>query len=338
MFTGIIEAMGAVVRLLRRGGAIRLEVRSPVQMLEDLKIGDSIAVNGACVTVTDVEADVFAADLVPETLGRTNLGTLQTGEEVNLERPLKAEARLDGHIVQGHVDVVGLVRSRRRVGAQELLEVNVPFELTRYLAPKGSVAVDGVSLTVVDVNKDRFRVALIPHTIASTTLGRKIQGQSVNVEVDVLSKYVERHVAARLPQRPPSIASLVAQQDAENRPAPVHTPAVAPRPARAIAHAAPALPRSAPVPRPAPPPRQQPPRFAAPAAKVGKHASVRSASKSRNSKPAPKARKSTSGKIRSKGSARSAPARTKAKTRTSIAGRRATKKIARRNSKKGKRR
>lgn len=274
MFTGIVESMGTVERLQRRGGAIRLEVNAPNGMLDGIRIGDSVAVNGACVTVTDVEGKLFAADLVPETLGRTNLGTLQAGEEVNLERPLRADGRLDGHIVQGHVDVVGLVRSRRRVGAQELLEVNVPFELTRYLAPKGSVAVDGVSLTVVDVNKDRFRVALIPHTVASTTLGKKIQGQAVNVEVDVLSKYVERHIAARMPQRAPSIAALVAQQDIDNKAAqpPVQAPVVGvPRPATASLTSAPVgapqPPRSQPTVRPTPPPRQQPPRFAPPPAK-----------------------------------------------------------------------
>lgn len=208
MFTGIVEGMGRVIRLLRRGGGARLEVRAP-GMLDGLKIGDSVAVNGACVTVTAVEGDAFACDLVPETLARTTLGMLQANEEVNIERPMRADSRFDGHIVQGHIDVVGVVRSRRKVGAQEMLEINVPFELTRYLAPKGSVAVDGVSLTLVDVNRDRFRVALIPHTISMTTLGRKIQGSTVNVEVDVLSKYVERHIAARAPRPQPSLAELV---------------------------------------------------------------------------------------------------------------------------------
>lgn len=174
-----------------------------------VKIGDSVAVNGACVTVTARIEDTFACDLVPETLARTNLGTLQPGEEVNLELPMRAGGRLDGHIVQGHVDVVGTIRSRRRVGAQEMLEVTVPFELTRYLAPKGSVSVDGVSLTIMDVNKDRFRVALIPHTVETTTLGKKLQGAAVNVEVDVISKYVERHLSARTPFREPSLSELV---------------------------------------------------------------------------------------------------------------------------------
>lgn len=200
--------MGTVVRVLRRGGGARLEVRAP-QIIPELKIGDSVAVNGACVTVTEHVEDTFACDLVPETLARTNLGTLQPGEEVNLELPMRAGGRLDGHIVQGHVDVVGTIRSRRRVGAQEMLEVTVPFELTRYLAPKGSVSVEGVSLTIMDVNKDRFRVALIPHTVDTTTLGKKIQGSAVNVEVDVISKYVERHLSARAPVREPSLAELV---------------------------------------------------------------------------------------------------------------------------------
>jgi riboflavin synthase len=208
MFTGIVETMGTVVRVLRRGGGARLEVKGTV-VDGELKIGDSIAVNGACVTVTARVDDTFACDLVPETLARTNLGTLQPGEEVNLELPVRAGDRLDGHIVQGHVDVVGTIRSRRRVGAQEMLEVTVPFELTRYLAPKGSVSVDGVSLTIVDVNKDRFRVAMIPHTMETTTLGKKLQGMAVNVEVDVISKYVERHLAARTPFREPSLAELV---------------------------------------------------------------------------------------------------------------------------------
>lgn len=251
MFTGIVESMGQVMRVLRRGGGARLEVRAP-GVGGDLPIGASVAVNGACVTVTGTEGDTFACDLVPETLARTNLGTLAPGEEVNLERPLRLGDRLDGHIVQGHIDVVGVVRSKRKVGAQEMLEINVPFELTRYLATKGSVSVDGVSLTVVDVNKDRFRVALIPHTIATTTLGRKTQGQTVNVEVDVLSKYVERHVAARTPRPQPTLADLVraplVARAAEAPPAPP-APQLAP-PAPKVSSKPPPKPK-APPPKPA---------------------------------------------------------------------------------------
>ena len=263
MFTGIVETMGTVVRVLRRGGGARLEVRSQ-EVTDDVKTGDSVAVNGSCVTVTGRFEDTFACDLVPETLARTNLGTLQPGELVNLERPLRASSRLDGHIVQGHVDVVGTIRSRRRVGAQELLEVTVPFELTRYLAPKGSVSVDGVSLTIVDVNKDRFRVALIPHTLETTTLGRKIQGDAVNVEVDVISKYVERHLAARQPFREPSLAELVGPPPQRQEPlaaaarmavpAPAPRPAPAPAPRPAVAKPAPPKPPAAKAkPKPKPP-------------------------------------------------------------------------------------
>jgi riboflavin synthase len=285
MFTGIVETMGTVVRVLRRGGGARLEVRSP-QVVADVKIGDSVSVNGACVTVTGRFEDTFACDLVPETLARTNLGTLQPGEEVNLERPLRAASRLDGHIVQGHIDVVGTIRSRRRVGAQELLEVTVPFELTRYLAPKGSVSVDGVSLTIIDVNKDRFRVALIPHTLETTTLGRKLQGAALNVEVDVISKYVERHLAARQPFREPSLAELVgpppvrqeplAAQPRMPVPAPSHRPAPAP---------------SRPVPTAARPPKPAPKAAAKPKPKPSKPAPRRTSAAKRSTPASSRGRK-----------------------------------------------
>ena len=235
MFTGIVEYQGSVVRLRRRGGGARLEVRAP-EIVPELQIGDSVAVNGACVTVTERNSEAFACDLVPETVARTNLGILEVGEEVNLERPVRATDRLGGHIVQGHVDAVGLVRSRRRVGAQEVLEVTVPFELTRYLAPQGSVSLDGVSLTVVAVDRDRFRVALIPHTVSVTTLGRKGQGASVNVEVDVISKYVERHMAARTPRPTFTIFEEQPKERAAEAPRPT---APKPPPVRPVAHTPP---------------------------------------------------------------------------------------------------
>ncbi|TMK51954.1 MAG: riboflavin synthase [Actinobacteria bacterium] len=245
MFTGIVEYQGSVVRLMRRGGGARLEVHAP-EIVGELQIGDSVAVNGACVTVTERNEEAFACDLVPETVARTNLGILEVGEDVNLERPVRATDRLGGHIVQGHVDAVGLVRSRRRVGAQEVLEVTVPFELTRYLAPQGSVSMDGVSLTVVAVDRDRFRVALIPHTVSVTTLGRKGQGASVNVEVDVISKYVERHMAARTPRPTFTIFEEQPKERAESpRPA-----APKPPPTRPVAHTPPVTPsRSRPAPK-----------------------------------------------------------------------------------------
>jgi riboflavin synthase len=246
MFTGIVENQGSVVRLMRRGGGARLEVRAP-EIVPELQIGDSVAVNGACVTVTEKNSEAFACDLVPETVARTNLGILDVGEEVNLERPVRAADRLGGHIVQGHVDAVGLVRSRRRVGAQEVLEVTVPFELTRYLAPQGSVSLDGVSLTVVAVDRDRFRVALIPHTVAVTTLGRKGQGASVNVEVDVISKYVERHMAARAPKQ----TFTIFEEQPKERTEPPRAPAPKPAQARPVTHTPPVSPARA-KPRPAP--------------------------------------------------------------------------------------
>lgn len=253
MFTGIVEDLGAVARLLRRGGGARLEVRAP--RLGPFAVGESIAVNGACVTVTESNGEAFACDLVPETVARTNLGILLAGDPVNLERPLRAGDRMGGHIVQGHVDAVGTVRSRRRVGAQEVMEITVPFELTRYLATQGSVALDGVSLTVVTVDRDRFRVALIPHTIATTTLGRKIQGAPVNVEVDVLSKYVERHMALRAPRPLSRFEEPREQAGAE-------TPRSRPAPSTAAA-AAPAAQQKTP-PRAKPPARPKPPASAKP--------------------------------------------------------------------------
>ena len=275
MFTGIVEYQGSVVRLMRRGGGARLEVHAP-QIVGELQIGDSVAVNGACVTVTERNSEAFACDLVPETVARTNLGILEVGEEVNLERPVRATDRLGGHIVQGHVDAVGLVRSRRRVGAQEVLEVTVPFELTRYLAPQGSVSLDGVSLTVVAVDRDRFRVALIPHTVSVTTLGRKGQGASVNVEVDVISKYVERHMAARAPRPAFTIFEEQPKERAEvQRPA-----APKPPPARPAAHTPPVA-----ASRPRPPaksaPRKAAKRPAATANRSGKRAPSKPAKRRR---------------------------------------------------------
>lgn len=270
MFTGLIEEMGTVARLIRRGGGARLEVRSS-GLAQQLKVGDSVAVNGACVTVTETNGQAFACDLVPETVARTNLGIVQIGEQVNLEMPMRAVDRFGGHIVQGHVDCVGLVRSRRRAGAQEMLEVTVPFELTRYLAPQGSVAIDGVSLTVVGVDRDRFRVALIPHTVSVTTLGQKGQGASVNVEVDVLSKYVERHLIARqtrpLLAGPEDTAPEAAEQ---RRPGPEARPA--PEQKRPQPVAAAAKPATRPA-KPAPPPAKPARAVAAKASRTTSHRS-----------------------------------------------------------------
>ena len=182
MFTGIVEELGRVEA--RDGGRFRF--CAPVTS-EDAKIGDSIAVNGCCVTVTEVGAGWWEADAVDETLARTNLDDLRSGDPVNLERPLRLADRVGGHLVQGHVDAVGEI-----VHPAPDLRVRMPAELLRYVVEKGSITVDGCSLTVVKPLDDGFTVAVIPHTMAVTTLGHKGRGGRVNLEVDVMPKYVER--------------------------------------------------------------------------------------------------------------------------------------------------
>ena len=184
MFTGIVEELGT---FRRRDGA-RLEIGA-VRVIEDAKLGDSIAVNGCCLTVVTIGPHWFGADAVDETLQRTNLGDLRPGDAVNLERPMRADDRLGGHIVQGHVDAVGEV-----VSPAPDLQVRMPADLTRYLIEKGSITVDGISLTVVKPLPDGFTVAVIPHTCDVTTLGRRRPGDRVNLEVDLIAKYVERLV------------------------------------------------------------------------------------------------------------------------------------------------
>jgi riboflavin synthase len=193
VFTGIIECVGTVESLRPLGSAARLVVRAP-SIAPELRVGDSIAVSGACLTVTEVGGEAFAVDAIPETLERTALGELSPGSPVNLERALRAGGRLDGHIVQGHVDATGHVRELARAGNDVRLAIDCPGDLADALLPKGSVAVDGVALTVVNVEAKGFDVALIPYTLEATTLGRLEPGRRVNLEADVLGKYVQRHV------------------------------------------------------------------------------------------------------------------------------------------------
>jgi riboflavin synthase len=200
VFTGIVEVMGRVVAVEPRGELTRLEVEAP-QIVEGLRIGDSVATNGVCLTVTAVEGGRLAFDAVPETLQRTALGALAVGSPVNLERALRADGRLDGHFVQGHVDGTGVVRALERHGDDVRLHVDCGPEVTDYLVEKGSVAVDGVSLTVVGVSATGFDVALIPHTLEVTTLGVRRPGERVNLEADVLGKYVKRQLDRMLPAR-----------------------------------------------------------------------------------------------------------------------------------------
>jgi riboflavin synthase len=189
MFTGIIETMGRVEAAGKSEGGMRLSVGAPGLAL---KTGDSIAVNGVCLTAVDARDGGFDADVVLETLSKTNLGELDIGTGVNLERPMAADGRFDGHIVQGHVDGVGQIVSVEEEGDGKRIRVRSPRNLSKYIASKGSISVDGISLTVAAVAGDEFEVAIIPHTLDNTTLGIRTPGSRVNLEVDVIAKYVER--------------------------------------------------------------------------------------------------------------------------------------------------
>lgn len=193
MFTGIIEAVGRVVAVEPAGELARLRIEAP-RVAEGMALGASVAVNGACLTVVEAAAGELVFEAVRETLDRTSLGDLQVGSRVNLERALRADGRLDGHLVQGHVDGTGRVRALERRGDDVRLVVDCGRELAQQLVPKGSVAIDGVSLTVVQVSDAGFDVALIPHTLAETNLGDRSAGERVNLEADVLGKYVLRYL------------------------------------------------------------------------------------------------------------------------------------------------
>ena len=193
MFTGIVEAVGEVASVEPRGEVVRLVVRAP-RLPAEVRLGDSVSVSGACLTIAEEDPERLVFDAVAETLERTALGELAPGEPVNLERALRADGRLDGHIVQGHVDGTGRVRELRREGEDVRLFVDCDPGLARLLVEKGSVAVDGVSLTVVGVRPDGFDVALVPHTLEVTTLGGLAAGRRVNLEADVLGKYVLRYL------------------------------------------------------------------------------------------------------------------------------------------------
>jgi riboflavin synthase len=197
MFTGIVEEVGTVVHVEHLPGAdARLTVRGPLAT-SDAGLGDSISVSGICLTVVGLPGDgTFLADVMPETLRRTALGDLAPDSRVNLERAVRADARLGGHVVQGHVDGVGVIARRTPGQRWDDVVIEVPAALTRYIAEKGSIAVSGVSLTVTAVGEGRFGVSLIPTTLAATTLGELAVGDRVNIEVDVIAKYVERLLGA----------------------------------------------------------------------------------------------------------------------------------------------
>jgi riboflavin synthase len=195
MFTGIVEELGTVTAVEDQGDAIRLTIASDVT-LSDAGLGDSIAVNGCCLTVAERTDATWTADVMAETLAKTSIGELAVGDRVNLERAVTAEKRLGGHVVQGHVDAVGEVVARTPSEHWEIVEIAMPADLGKYLVDKGSITVDGTSLTVVEAGDSTFTVSLIPETLARTTLGFRAPGDKVNLEVDVIAKHVEKLVRA----------------------------------------------------------------------------------------------------------------------------------------------
>lgn len=191
MFTGLVAELGTVQSLTRQGESYHLTV-SAVKVMANLKIGDSVAVNGACLTVVRLDGGAFTADVMPETVRLTNIGQLRVGDKVNLERTLRLCDGLDGHIVSGHVEGQGVIVGRRPEGIAMVVTISAPPELLKYIIKKGSVAIDGISLTVTQTTDTDFSVSLIPHTAKETTLGFKDVGDRVNLETDIIGKYVER--------------------------------------------------------------------------------------------------------------------------------------------------
>jgi len=191
MFTGIIEELGTVQRLERGSNSCQIAIQAS-KVLEDVKLGDSIAINGVCLTVTSFDKEHFTADMMAETLAKTNLKDLGSGQRINLERATRLGDRMGGHLVQGHVDAVGTIVEQQKVDIATVLRIKAPEELLRYLVAKGSVAIDGISLTVVKVLSDSFTVSIIPHTGKMTTLGFKKTGDTVNLEADIIGRYVEK--------------------------------------------------------------------------------------------------------------------------------------------------
>jgi len=197
MFTGIVEELGRVAAIQELpDNAIRITIEGPI-VLSDANLGDSICVNGVCLTVAEQTGDVFTADVMSETINRTTIGDLLAGSQVNLERPVTLSTRLGGHLVQGHVDAVGTVSAREHSENWDVVTITPPKDLLKYVVEKGSITIDGTSLTVSAVTDSTFSVSLIPATLEKTTLGIRQMGDRVNLEVDVLAKYVEKLVAAR---------------------------------------------------------------------------------------------------------------------------------------------
>ena len=199
MFTGIVEELGAVVTLRREANMARLALQAS-RVREDLQIGDSLATNGVCLTVERIERSALWLTIMPETLRRSTLGQLQPGEQVNLERALRADGRLGGHILAGHVDGVATLTHISGAGEERIYTFSLPRDIARFLASQGSVGIDGISLTVVDVSEHTFSVSLIRHTLTQTTLASRRIGAQVNLEVDLLARYLDRLLESRQQQ------------------------------------------------------------------------------------------------------------------------------------------
>ena len=202
MFTGLVAELGSVEKLAQQGNSFHLTVAAQ-KVMQNLKIGDSVAVNGVCLTVVHLGDASFTADVMPETVRLTNIGLLHAGDRVNLERTLRLCDGLDGHIVSGHVEGLGTIASRRPDGIAMVVTITTPPELLKYIIKKGSIAIDGISLTVTEVTETSFSVSLIPHTAKETTLGFKDVGDRVNLETDIIAKYVERMLGFNKKQEEP---------------------------------------------------------------------------------------------------------------------------------------
>lgn len=201
MFTGLVAELGSVEKLAQQGNSFHLTVAAQ-KVMQNLKIGDSVAVNGVCLTVVHLGDASFTADVMPETVRLTNIGLLHAGDRVNLERTLRLCDGLDGHIVNGHVEGLGTIASRRPDGIAMVVTITTPPELLKYIIKKGSIAIDGISLTVTEVTETSFSVSLIPHTAKETTLGFKDVGDRVNLETDIIAKYVERMLGFQKKEEP----------------------------------------------------------------------------------------------------------------------------------------
>lgn len=198
MFTGLVEAQGTVHLLEKNGSAIDLTLEISERITNDAHIGDSVAINGCCLTVVEISDGFLKFQAGAETLAKTNLGRLSLGDRVNIERPLAADGRLGGHFVQGHVDGVGTIKSIDKDGEWITMWFDIPKELALQMVPKGSVTIDGISLTIVECEQKAFSIALIPHTLEVTTMGQKQVGSVVNLETDILGKYVQKLIPITL--------------------------------------------------------------------------------------------------------------------------------------------